>query len=148
MSRLSTPTNQLAAKPEAPDTFWRNATQYFERVYDTMHLDPLWRPVLGSPKRIFTVSCPVRMDDGRIDVFTGYRVQHNNARGPFKGGLRFDPAVDRNEVMALAMLQTWKNALVDLPFGGAKGASSATRRSCRRARRNASPAGTPAKSCP
>ncbi|MGN6725326.1 MAG: Glu/Leu/Phe/Val family dehydrogenase [Tepidisphaeraceae bacterium] len=86
-----------------------------------MGLDPHWRPVLSTPKRILTVSCPIKMDDGRIEVFTGYRVQHNNARGPFKGGLRFDPAVDRDEVMALAMLQTWKNALVDLPYGGAKG---------------------------
>src|SRR5438309_10228651 len=61
------------------------------------------------------------MDDGRIQVFTGFRAQHNNARGPFKGGIRYDASVDRDEVMALAMLQTWKNALVDLPFGGAKG---------------------------
>ncbi len=86
-----------------------------------MNLDPTWRSVLSSPKRVLTVSCPVRMDDGKIQVFTGYRVQHNNARGPFKGGLRFDASVNRDEVMALAMLQTWKNALVDLPFGGAKG---------------------------
>jgi glutamate dehydrogenase (NAD(P)+) len=61
------------------------------------------------------------MDDGRIQVFTGYRVQHNSARGPFKGGIRYDPSVTRDEVMALAMLQTWKNALVNLPHGGAKG---------------------------
>ena len=119
--RTTGETNRLAVKPEAPDTFWRNSSLYFDRVYDSMGLDPLWRPVLANPKRILTVTCPVRMDSGEIKVFTGYRVQHNNARGPFKGGLRFDPAVDRNEVMALAMLQTWKNALVDLPFGGAKG---------------------------
>ncbi|WP_428941003.1 Glu/Leu/Phe/Val family dehydrogenase [Fontivita pretiosa] len=86
-----------------------------------MNLDPLWRAVLSSPKRVLTVSCPVRMDDGRIQVFTGYRAQHNNARGPFKGGIRYDQSVNRDEVMALAMLQTWKNALMDLPFGGAKG---------------------------
>src|SRR5687768_7712022 len=61
------------------------------------------------------------MDDGSIKVFTGYRCQHNSARGPFKGGIRFDVGVNMDEVMALAMLQTWKNALVDLPFGGAKG---------------------------
>jgi glutamate dehydrogenase (NAD(P)+) len=61
------------------------------------------------------------MDDGQIQVFTGYRAQHNNARGPFKGGIRFDRSVNLDEIMALAMLQTWKNALVDLPFGGAKG---------------------------
>ena len=101
--------------------FWQNAHLYFDRVYQTMNLDPTWRSVLSSPKRVLTVSCPVRMDDGKIQVFTGYRAQHSNARGPFKGGIRYDTSVDRDEVMALAMLQTWKNALVDLPFGGAKG---------------------------
>jgi glutamate dehydrogenase (NAD(P)+) len=101
--------------------FWQNAHLYFDRVYQTMNLDPMWRAYLSSPKRVLTVSCPVRMDDGRIQVFTGFRCQHNNARGPFKGGIRYDASVDRDEVMALAMLQTWKNALVDLPYGGAKG---------------------------
>jgi glutamate dehydrogenase (NAD(P)+) len=101
--------------------FWQNSHQYFDRVYQTMNLDALWREVLSSPKRVLVVSCPVKMDDGLIQVFTGYRAQHNNARGPFKGGIRFDSSVNRDEVMALAMLQTWKNALVELPFGGAKG---------------------------
>src|SRR3954471_21291707 len=101
--------------------FWQNAHGYFDKVYTTMNLDPIWRPYLASPKRVLAVSCPIRMDDGRIQVFNGYRAQHNNARGPFKGGIRFDSSVDRDEVMALAMLQTWKNALVDLPYGGAKG---------------------------
>ena len=109
------------AGAEAHSKFWENAHQYFDRVYQTMGLDPIWRAVLSSPKRVLTVSCPVRMDDGKIQVFTGYRAQHNNARGPFKGGIRYDKSVNRDEVMALAMLQTWKNALVDLPFGGAKG---------------------------
>jgi len=106
---------------EKHSPFWQYAHLYFDRVYKTMHLDEGWRTVLSSPKRVMTVSCPVRMDDGRVQLFTGYRVQHNNARGPFKGGIRFDPAVGLDEVMALAMLQTWKNALVGLPFGGAKG---------------------------
>jgi len=101
--------------------FWQNAHLYFDRVYQTMHLDEAWRAVLSSPKRVLTVSCPVRMDNGHIQVFTGFRAQHNNARGPFKGGIRYDSSVDRDEMMALAMLQTWKNALVNLPFGGAKG---------------------------
>ncbi len=125
MSELS-PTNgsktdRLASKPEEVTKFWRNANFYFDRVYKSMGNDPMYRAYLSSPKRVLTVSCPVRMDNGSIQVFTGYRVQHNNARGPFKGGLRFDPSVDRDEVMALAMLQTWKNALVELPYGGAKG---------------------------
>jgi glutamate dehydrogenase (NAD(P)+) len=118
---MPTTTDLLAATGNVHSQFWQNANLYFERVYDSMPLDKFWRPVLASPKRVMTVSCPVRMDDGRIQVFTGYRAQHNNARGPFKGGLRYDASVNRDEVMALAMLQTWKNALVDLPFGGAKG---------------------------
>jgi glutamate dehydrogenase (NAD(P)+) len=112
-------TNRL--QPEGESKFWQNASFYFDRVYGSMGLDPAWRSVLSAPKRVLTVSCPVRMDDGSIQVFTGYRAQHNNARGPFKGGIRYDPNVDLQEVMALAMLQTWKNALVNLPFGGAKG---------------------------
>jgi glutamate dehydrogenase (NAD(P)+) len=113
-------TNRLEPR-EDHSKFWQNAHFYFDRAYQTMNLDPVWRSVLSSPKRVLTVSCPVRMDDGRIQVFTGYRAQHSNARGPFKGGIRYDTGVNRDEVMALAMLQTWKNALVDLPFGGAKG---------------------------
>jgi glutamate dehydrogenase (NAD(P)+) len=113
-------TDLLRANPDHSQ-FWQHAHEYFDRVYQQMNLDPIWRAVLASPKRVLTVSCPVKMDDGRIQVFTGYRAQHNNARGPFKGGIRFDGSVNRDEMMALAMLQTWKNALVDLPFGGAKG---------------------------
>ncbi|MDB5174664.1 MAG: Glu/Leu/Phe/Val dehydrogenase [Phycisphaerales bacterium] len=114
-------TDRLIPGPRHHSQFWQNAHQYFDRVYATMNLDPVWRTVLSTPKRVLTVSCPVKMDDGRIQVFTGYRAQHNNARGPFKGGIRYDSAVNMDEVMALAMLQTWKNALVDLPYGGAKG---------------------------
>jgi glutamate dehydrogenase (NAD(P)+) len=114
-------TDRLRPLPEHHSKFWQNAHLYFDRVYQTMNLDPLWRSVLSSPKRVLTVSCPIKMDDGQIQVFTGYRAQHNNARGPFKGGIRYDEGVHRDEVMALAMLQTWKNALVDLPYGGAKG---------------------------
>jgi glutamate dehydrogenase (NAD(P)+) len=114
-------TNLLSPKKQEHSRFWKNAHQYFDRVFQTMNLDQTWRQVLSSPKRVLTVSCPIRMDNGKIQVFTGYRAQHNGARGPFKGGLRYDSAVSLDEVMALAMLQTWKNALVDLPFGGAKG---------------------------
>ena len=129
---MPTTTDRLAPKPVDPEvhsSFWQNAHGYFDRVYQQMNLDPTWFTVLSSPKRVLTVSCPVRMDDGHIQVFTGYRAQHNNARGPFKGGIRFDTSVNRDEVMALAMLQTWKNALVDLPFGGAKGGVVCDRKS-------------------
>src|SRR3954471_13337047 len=114
-------TDLLHPKAEDHSKFWQNAHLYFDRVYQTMGLDPTWRAALSTPKRVLTVSCPIRRDDGSIQVFTGYRVQHNGARGPFKGGIRYDPSVNQDECMALAMLQTWKNALVDLPFGGAKG---------------------------
>jgi glutamate dehydrogenase/leucine dehydrogenase len=114
-------TDRLTPQAEQHSPFWQNAHFYFDRVFQKMHLDPTWFGVLSTPKRVLTVSCPVRMDDGRIQVFTGYRAQHSNARGPFKGGIRYDASVNRDEVMALAMLQTWKNALVDLPYGGAKG---------------------------
>ena len=121
MHDTSDTTNRLSPQADQERKFWHNTVRYFNHVYDQMGIDPLWRPVLASPKRVMTVSCPVRMDDGRIQVFTGYRAQHNNTRGPFKGGIRYDASVNRDEIMALAMLQTWKNALVDLPFGGAKG---------------------------
>ena len=114
-------TNLLRPAEEKHTAFWKNAHLYFDRVYTRMHLDETWRQVLSSPKRIVTVSCPVHMDDGRIQVFTGFRVQHSNVLGPYKGGLRMAGNVARDEVMALAMLQTWKNALVNLPYGGAKG---------------------------
>jgi glutamate dehydrogenase (NAD(P)+) len=121
-----TTTDHLAAgrtlvQAKSPAKFWQNANTYFNKVYDELGLDANVRPMLASPKRVLTVSCPIRMDNGRYQTFTGYRVQHNNTLGPFKGGLRYDLGVDRDEVMALAMLQTWKNALVGLPYGGAKG---------------------------
>ena len=75
----------------------------------------------GVPQREYTTNFPVMRDDGTTEVFTGYRVQHNVARGPAKGGLRFHPATDIDEVRALAMWMTWKCALVNVPFGGAKG---------------------------
>lgn len=74
-----------------------------------------------QPKKVIEVNIPVRMDDGRIEVFTGFRAQFNDARGPFKGGIRFHPGVTREEVKALSMWMTWKTAVVDLPLGGAKG---------------------------
>ncbi len=114
-------TNLLRPADEKHTAFWKNAHLYFDRVYSRMHLDEEWRQVLSSPNRITTVSCPVRMDSGEIQVFTGFRVQHSNVLGPYKGGLRMSRQVARDEVMALAMLQTWKNALVNLPYGGAKG---------------------------
>src|SRR5437660_3153851 len=97
------------------------AQQQFDAAADHLNLDEGLRAILKTPKRQLIVSIPVRMDDGRIKVFEGYRVQHSLARGPAKGGLRFHPGVTLDEVKALAMWMTWKCAVVDLPFGGAKG---------------------------
>jgi glutamate dehydrogenase (NAD(P)+) len=90
-------------------------------VADYLELDPGTRAILGASKRELTVRFPVTMDDGRVEVFTGYRVQHNLSRGPAKGGIRFHPATDLDDVRALAMWMTWKCALLNVPFGGAKG---------------------------
>jgi glutamate dehydrogenase (NAD(P)+) len=86
-----------------------------------MKLDPSIRKILATTMNEVLVHFPVKMDDGRTEVFTGYRVQHNNALGPFKGGLRFHPAVDIDEVRALATWMTWKCAIAGIPFGGGKG---------------------------
>ncbi len=99
----------------------QSALQQFEAAADRLGLDPGLRAVLRVPQRELTVHFPVEMDDGRLRVFTGYRVQHNLARGPAKGGIRYHPEVDLDEVRALAMWMTWKCAVVRLPYGGAKG---------------------------
>ncbi|MGH9039004.1 MAG: Glu/Leu/Phe/Val family dehydrogenase, partial [Acidimicrobiia bacterium] len=77
--------------------------------------------LLSRPKRVLEVSVPIRCDDGRVEVFVGWRIHHDTARGPAKGGLRFHPALTREDVQALAIAMTWKCAVVDLPFGGGKG---------------------------
>ena len=93
----------------------------FELAADLLALNEEQRQILRTPFRETRVSLPVRMDDGTVEVFTGYRVQHSGARGPAKGGIRFHPVVDEAEIRALAQVMTWKTALVDVPFGGAKG---------------------------
>jgi glutamate dehydrogenase (NAD(P)+) len=92
-----------------------------EEAADALGLEPGLREVLAVPERTLSVNVPVVLDDGRVEVFPGYRVQHSAARGPFKGGIRFHPDVTLEETTVLAMLMTWKCAVVDLPFGGAKG---------------------------
>ena len=97
------------------------ALAQFDRAAEQIDLDPNLRNVLRCPKRELTVNFPVEMDDGSISVFTGYRVQHNVTRGPAKGGIRYHPSADLDEVRALAMWMTWKCAVMNLPYGGAKG---------------------------
>jgi glutamate dehydrogenase (NAD(P)+) len=100
---------------------FRLAVAQFDQAADAMHLDADLRERLKLPQRSLIVSVPVRMDDGRVEVFTGYRVQHDSSRGPSKGGIRYHPDVSLGEVAALAMWMTWKCALAGLPYGGAKG---------------------------
>jgi glutamate dehydrogenase (NAD(P)+) len=97
------------------------AWEQFSLAADYLHLDEGTRELLGDCQRELTVRFPVRMDDGTVRTFTGYRVQHSLLRGPAKGGIRFHPGVTLDEVKALAMWMTWKCAIVGLPFGGAKG---------------------------
>lgn len=100
---------------------FESAQKQLEEAAKVMKLEPDIVEILKHPKRILTVNFPVKMDDGSIKVFQGYRVQHNDARGPTKGGIRYHPQVDLNEVKALAMWMTWKCAVVGIPYGGAKG---------------------------
>lgn len=98
-----------------------NALKQLDDAAKLLRLDPGMHEFLRTPKRILTVSVPVKMDGGRVKVFVGHRVQHNDARGPFKGGIRYHPAVTLDEVKALATWMTWKCAIADIPYGGGKG---------------------------
>ncbi|HLZ21012.1 MAG TPA: Glu/Leu/Phe/Val dehydrogenase [Ktedonobacterales bacterium] len=107
-------------EPEVLNPFAQAVAQ-FDAAADRLNLSQELRAILRKPKRELTVNFPVRMDDGRVEMFTGYRVQHNINRGPAKGGIRYDANVTLDEVRALAMWMTWKCATVNIPFGGAKG---------------------------
>ncbi|MGD0909627.1 MAG: Glu/Leu/Phe/Val dehydrogenase [Candidatus Acidiferrales bacterium] len=100
---------------------FRIAQIQFDMAAEYLKLDPGLRQILRTPKRVLEVAIPVKLDNGQTKVFTGFRVQHNVARGPAKGGLRYHPNVTLDEVKALAAWMTWKTATVNLPYGGAKG---------------------------
>jgi glutamate dehydrogenase (NAD(P)+) len=110
-------TEHIAASINA----WQVAQQQFDLAAERLNLDPGLRRVLREPRRELTVHFPVKMDDGSVQVFTGYRVQHNLGRGPAKGGIRYHQDVSLDEVKALAMWMTWKCAVVGIPYGGGKG---------------------------
>jgi glutamate dehydrogenase (NAD(P)+) len=110
-------TEHVAARINA----WEVAQRQFDLAAERLELDPGMRLVLREPRREFTVHFPVHMDDGSVQVFTGYRVQHNLGRGPAKGGIRYHQDVSIDEVKALAMWMTWKCAVVGIPYGGGKG---------------------------
>ncbi len=111
-------------EPEYLTPIYRMAIAQFEKAADKLALDPNLRKRFVVPKRALMVSVPIRMDNGNVEVFHGYRVHHDNTLGPSKGGVRYHPEVNLGEVSALAMWMTWKCALMGLPFGGAKGGIS------------------------
>ena len=100
---------------------YQTTNQYLERAFDLLALPERLRTALLTPSRELRVELIIELDDGQLGHYIGYRVQHDDSRGPFKGGLRYHPDVDLDEVRALASLMTWKTAVVDVPFGGAKG---------------------------
>ncbi|MCG9478628.1 MAG: Glu/Leu/Phe/Val dehydrogenase [Actinomycetia bacterium] len=106
---------------KAEKNVWAMTQERIDQIMELLGLKPGIRKYLREPRRVVEVSARVQMDDGEIDVFKGYRVQHNSDRGPTKGGLRFSPTVTLDDVKALAMLMTLKTAVVGVPFGGAKG---------------------------
>jgi glutamate dehydrogenase (NAD(P)+) len=118
VATLATPPAISADNERNP---WLAAEARFEEAATRLELDDGMRKILGTSAKEITVHIPVQLDDGRLEVFTGYRVQHSLARGPAKGGIRFGPDVTLDEVRALASWMTWKCAVVNIPFGGGKG---------------------------
>jgi glutamate dehydrogenase (NAD(P)+) len=102
-------------------TPFQAVTHRFDQACDRLGVRDEIRNLICTPDREMRVEIPVRMDNGELEIFIGYRIQHNSSRGPYKGGVRYHPDADEEEVRALAALMTWKTALVDIPFGGAKG---------------------------
>ncbi|NJY62553.1 Glu/Leu/Phe/Val dehydrogenase [Salinimicrobium sp. CDJ15-81-2] len=106
---------------EKKQSMYDTVLNQFEKTADLMGLNPNIKKILGLTNNEIIVHFPVKMDNGEVEIFTGYRVQHNNALGPYKGGLRYHPTVDVDAAKALAMWMTWKTSLAGLPYGGAKG---------------------------
>lgn len=109
------------SKRELKQGMLNNVMRQFDNAADIINLNANIRKILEVTNNEFVVHFPVRMDNGEVEIFTGYRVQHNNALGPYKGGLRYHPTVDIDAARALAMWMTWKTSLAGLPYGGAKG---------------------------
>ncbi len=122
---MSSDTSSSESQPTEPNSEPSSALEIarrqLHRAAELVDLDPNIVARLDQPKGVHEVSVPIRRDDGTVETYTGYRAQHNNVRGPYKGGLRYHPGVTREECIGLAMWMTWKTAVMDLPFGGAKG---------------------------
>jgi glutamate dehydrogenase (NAD(P)+) len=114
------PPNSRSALPKEYD-FFKVVQDYLDRAAKVINLEPYVQTILSQPKNEIIINFPVRMDNGEVRLFKGYRVQHNNLLGPFKGGMRFHPNVTLDDVKALASMMTWKAALMRLPYGGGKG---------------------------
>ena len=119
--RSATPSTVAIPDEDVERNPFAAVNHYFDLGATAAGIDPDYRLLLKTPYREMRVEVPVRMDDGRLEVFIGYRVQHNGARGPYKGGVRYHPSAELDEIRALASIMTWKTAVVDIPFGGAKG---------------------------
>jgi len=109
------PSTSAGTPDVARDNSFATARTQFDRIADRLRLDGATRELLRSPMHEHQFAIPIRMDDGTRRVFRGLRIQHNDARGPFKGGIRFHPSASADDVRALAMAMTWKTAVVDLP---------------------------------
>jgi glutamate dehydrogenase (NAD(P)+) len=119
-SEIPAPPNSRTGLPKEYD-FFKTVQDYLERASKVVNIEPFVKTILSQPKNEIIVNFPVRMDSGEVRLFKGYRVQHNNLLGPFKGGIRFHPSVTLDDVKALASMMTWKASLMRLPFGGGKG---------------------------
>jgi glutamate dehydrogenase (NAD(P)+) len=108
-------------KKEKEYDFFKVVQGYLDKAADVLALEPFVRTILSQPKNELIINFPVKMDSGEVRLFKGYRVQHNNLLGPFKGGMRYHPSVTLDDVKALASMMTWKSALMRLPYGGGKG---------------------------
>jgi glutamate dehydrogenase (NAD(P)+) len=124
------PANEAEQPQRAEVSNYEIVTHYFDRAAERLDIPDDLAAVLKSSYREVQVQIPIRRQDGKIHVYSGYRVQHNGARGPYKGGVRFHPEVDLDEVRALASLMTWKTAIAGIPYGGAKGGVNCPARDC------------------
>ena len=124
-------TDAKPATQNAEISNYEIVTHHFDRAIERLGIPDDIATVIRTSYREVQVQIPIRLEDGKIHVFSGYRVQHNGARGPYKGGVRFHPEVDLDEVRALASLMTWKTAIAGIPFGGAKGGVNCSVDVCR-----------------
>jgi glutamate dehydrogenase (NAD(P)+) len=121
MSTETKPSTRPAATPAKEYDFFKVIQEYLDQAAKACGLEPYITTILSQPKNELIVNFPVKMDNGEVRLFKGYRVQHNNILGPFKGGMRYHPHVGLDDVKALASMMTWKSALMRLPYGGGKG---------------------------